>query len=407
MNKSEINQLEQCLGWMEAGASDEEIVQKIPAMTEEMRDILQMAREMMAIGESPTSIEKMALSRTRLLQQAAVYREQDERMAQAGLSSIGWRLKRLVQGLGNVKPMVSGLGLVVCIALLLIISSGGLVIASAKSLPGDSLYPVKLAVEDIRVYFVPNQEIRQEYEENYLLQRVDEVKSLLRLKRIQHISFEGTLENISGNHWLVSGIDVTIQDNTTIVGGSGGQSEFVPGSMVEVEGATNVQGGVTANEIHLRRYLYQGIVEKIDPNAWQVSGISFIVNPQTAIEQGIGVGDRVVVMMRSDDTGLYAMTIRKAELATETPTQEPTAGHEADSDEHEPALHEHLGTRTPESMDDVYEGVEDLQETTEATQEVHDEHLTSEPTEQHDLEETSIPEHHETPEPTAEHEETP
>ena len=91
-------------------------------------------------------------------------------------------------------------------------------ITSAKSLPGDSLYPVKRAVEDITVYLVPSREIRQEYEVNYSQQRVDEVNRLIVLHRIQTISFEGVLEDKSSSNWIVSGIPVTIQTGHNICG---------------------------------------------------------------------------------------------------------------------------------------------------------------------------------------------
>jgi hypothetical protein len=156
---------------------------------------------------------------------------------------------------------------------------------------------------------VPNSEVRSEYEDNYSYQRVVEVKRLIELKRIQKISFEGILESISDTGWIVSGISVNLQTDTTILGSFNGSQSFEPESVVEVEGTTNNQGWVAANEIHLREYQFIGMVEKIDTKSWQISGVQFFITSGTQIDPGIRVGDDVTVLIRSEDNGLYALAI--------------------------------------------------------------------------------------------------
>ena len=297
------------------------------------------------------------------------------------------------------------------ITAVLILLSGGLVITSAKSLPGDSLYPVKRAVEDLTVYFVPSREIRHEYEVNYSQQRVDEVNRLIVLHRIQTISFEGVLQDKSSSNWIVSGIPVTIQVDTTFVGERNGFDPFMIGSVVEVEGSTNSDGGVTATEIHLRRYLFIGTVEKITKDSWQISGVVLSVSPHAQIEDGINLGDEVSVLIRSEDNGLYALSIQIAGTPEIIPSLEPSS-HPESTDIIDPTEHVEIENQeaitTPDvnpSQDSSETERDELQETPAATEEDNEGSYTPEPTDNHERENesTDFPEQHMTPEPTEEH----
>jgi hypothetical protein len=299
--------------------------------------------------------------------------------------------------------------LVLGITALLILLSGGLVITSAKSLPGDSLYPVKLAVEDITVYLVPNREVRLEYEVNYSQQRVAEINQLIGLHRIQQISFEGLLDEKSSTAWTVSGIPVMIQTDTTFVGGLNGTEPFVNGSVVEVEGITNSQGGVTANEIHLRKYLFNGTVEEIDKNSWQISGIKLAITSRTQIGEGIEVGDEVNVLIRSEDDGLYALSIQST-ATLETIPQTPSTVIIDPTEHHDNETHEAITTPDVEHPLDTEEtSHEEAQETPEPSLDgEHDGSTTVEPNENHETDEyieeaTTTPEQHESPEPIEDH----
>jgi hypothetical protein len=311
------------------------------------------------------------------------------------------------------------MALVFGITALFILLSGGLVIASAKSLPGDSLYPVKLAVEDITVYLVPSREIKHEYEVNYSQQRVDEVIRLIGLNRIQTISFEGVLEEKSISGWKVSGIPVIIQTDTTLVGGLKGTDPYMIGSVVEVEGITNSQGGVTATEIHLRQYQFIGTVEKIDKTSWEISGVKLSITPRTQIEDGIQVGDEVSVLIRSEDNELYAISILSIELPVTLPSMEPMLQDDlteiVEATEHaDMENHEAITTSIVESAHDSYNsGHDELQATPEAPGDSEQESSsTVEPTDNHETEKregesSTTPEQHGTPATTEEHEGTP
>jgi hypothetical protein len=195
------------------------------------------------------------------------------------------------------------------IASIFIVFSGGLLITSAKSLPGDSLYPVKRVVEDIKVYLAPSREVQNEYEHVYSEKRVDEVFELMGLAREQKISFEGIVSSMDGPNWNVSDIPVIIQPDTMIIVGIDGANVIAPGMFVEVEGNTSMQGRVYANEIHLREYRINGIVEEISAEILKIWGIPIKILPYTQIDPGIKVGDEATVLIRSEDDRLEALAI--------------------------------------------------------------------------------------------------
>jgi hypothetical protein len=416
MNQSQFDLLEKCIEQMNAGVALEDCINQSMELTPEMTEILKTSRDLMSLGENQVSKEQMKRSLATLLTKAESLKAEEANAAgKRGSISFGMRIRALLTSGGAIRPLLSRMALVMGITALLILLSGGLVITSAKSLPGDSLYPVKRAVEDISVYLVPSKEIRQEYEVSYSQQRVDEVKRLIALNRIQAISFEGVVEVNSSTDWTVSGIPVMIQGNTSFVGEIKGSEPFVNGSVVEVEGVTNLQGAVTANEIHLRQYQFTGMVERIDKNSWQISGINVAIKPNTLIGEGIEVGDEVEVIIRSEDDGLYALSIQNNNNPTSTPlidnahTNDPTAIGEA-TENQENETHDAITTpEVEEQLESGEAGDEELKATAEPDEGgEHEDSSNLAPTETHETENhdqvaTPTPEQHQSTEETGSH----
>ena len=324
MNQKKLDDLEKCIELLAAGIPAKDCFTKFPELSPEIREVISTVMVMGNLNADQIPADAMNRSRHELLTKARQIIADEER---AGWNQAFLRAVRDVRhafyAVFSPRPLVGRLIMVVMITGLLILFSRGLVTTSAKSLPGDSLYPIKRAVEDLRVYLVPNREVRHEYEENYSQQRVEEVKSLLLLSRIQPVSFEGILEAKGDTNWIVSGIIVNLQAGTTFVGGGVDGASFEPGSVVEVEGDTNSQGSVTASEIHLRKYQFIGLVQDIRVNRWQISGIQLSITANTQIDDDIRIGDYVTVLVRSEDNGLYALAILHEEHPVETPLLQP------------------------------------------------------------------------------------
>ena len=153
MNQREIDALEKCIEQVNAGIPVEECLNQTTDLTPEMVEILKHTSDLMRLGENQVSAEQMKRSLAKLLSQAEKMSvEETKSTPERRPVSLGMRIGELLRGGLLLRPVLSRMALVLGITALLILLSGGLVITSAKSLPGDSLYPVKLAVEDITVY---------------------------------------------------------------------------------------------------------------------------------------------------------------------------------------------------------------------------------------------------------------
>ena len=104
--------------------------------------------------------------------------------------------------------------------------------------------------------------------------------------------FAGILTSIDNDVWVISGIKVTVDANTTLYG------DFVPGNPVAVEGVIKEDGTWLATTINLvtpegYRFEFIGVVQGLSP--WTVSGVSFDTTDWTEIDADIKVGDQVRV----------------------------------------------------------------------------------------------------------------
>jgi len=349
MKRSELDELDSCIDILAQGGSIEDCIARFPALSEEVKAILKIAYETMMLGEVKIPAGSLESSRSRFLDQATAYRRELENQ-EFGRQSLITTIKQKFSSSPSFKLLARRAILAIIITAALIVFSRGLMITSAKALPGDSLYPVKRAVENIQVYLITNQIHKLEHEENFNQERVGEVIRLINLKRTQQVSFEGVLDEKTTAQWNVSGIAVIINTDTMFIDGLSGKEDFVIGALVEVEGITTPMGGINASEIHLREYSFIGRVEKIDKNSWQIAGYKVPVYAGTKIENGIRIGDEVLVLVHSEDDGLFALSIQSNGTAEPLPTlpqklpntpipEQGTAGTEQiDQQEFEPTL---------------------------------------------------------------------
>src|SRR4030042_3994182 len=277
--KSELSDnLENCIKLMDACFPVEDCLEKYPKFSLDLKQLLDTAQVINELRVENIPSNAMEHSRIKLLSLAERLRIEHKTESRDGLS--GWFLKsgkHIMQSLSFIRPFAGRMAMALGIAGLFLLFSGGLLITSAKSLPGDSLYPLKRAVEDIKISLAPSREVRHDYEDAYSQQRVEEVRKLVGLAREQQISFEGTITSMDGSHWSVSGIPVMIQPDTMIIDGPNGIDSFFAGMEIEVEGNTSSQGWVFADEVHLREFQFTGIVEEINTHKWQVSGTPLLI----------------------------------------------------------------------------------------------------------------------------------
>jgi hypothetical protein len=113
-------------------------------------------------------------------------------------------------------------------------------------LPGENLYPVKRTWEDVRLLLVFDAEGREELEDEYENERLEEISELLAESRLATVSFDGVVEQIVGDRWLVSGIVLQIDPDSDLPA-----EPVTVGNSVTVIGRTNSDGFVEVERVEL------------------------------------------------------------------------------------------------------------------------------------------------------------
>ena len=356
----------------------DQVLNEYPEIRDDLQPLLDTAILARRANTGDVPEDVMNRSRTQALTHAAALRADKDKP----IGAFG-RLPRLATAL--------------LLVLVLIMTSSSLIVASAKSLPGDQLYPVKRVVENVRLGITVDISAHQEIEANFQERRLSEVQQLISLQRQEGVSFDAQVRQKGDSRWLVGDIIVVLTPETTIIG------EIFPGMVVEVEGFTQPEGWVVAEEIHLRNFKITGVVELITPDLWVISGEEIHINSDSQIDPGIQVGHRVVVQIRSTDDGIfYAHSVMIENLMpTITPKPILTPMEVYENDE----LGE-IGDELEEDDDDDFYDSDDLDETEEPDEvddpEEPDDHEESEETDEFDDDETDEPDEPDDPDETDE-----
>jgi hypothetical protein len=293
--------LDICLQAMLAGADIDTALTIYPNLASELGPLLKSARKAQLISVHTVPHEAMNRSRTLALGRAA-----ELRRSRKPLLTI-FHLPRLISSTLTF--------LLVGIVSLFFINT-----VSARALPGDTLYPLKLTLETLWLQN-PSIPIRQNLETAYQQRRIEEIENLLANGRQEQVRFEGVLtqtdllSGVAAEQWDVNGLRVLIMPETTIIG------DIQIGMFIAVEGLTEPGLGVVATRIMPKAYSFIGIVESISLQIWQVSGKRIQIEDTTQIDAGIEVGQIVLVLAGYNETGLI---IARAILKTSAEVNDPT-----------------------------------------------------------------------------------
>lgn len=183
-----------CLEALENGESVEQILNRYPDFVDELRPFLVTAVQLPQLAHQPT-LAAQQTSQQRFLQQAAELRK-------SAKSRSAWH---------RLRPVLAPLASLV----MLLLVSVSLITASNAALPGDALYGTKRLFESFRLTRTGDVEVLQQQTQN---ERRREVDAVLQSDRNVWVEFEGTIETMQGEMWLVSGIAVQVDSFTRIKG---------------------------------------------------------------------------------------------------------------------------------------------------------------------------------------------
>jgi len=285
MDERLFEALDDCITAINSGSGIEECLAKYPDLAVELRPLIETSNAARSLTTKHVPAAARNRSRTLLLAHAARRRKTRRPLLTY------FRVPRLVLSLA-------------ALLVVLVFSFNGLIVTSAKTLPGDTLYPIKRAAETVRLQLTNNIEKKNQIEADYYQKRTEEVFELLQLKRTEQISMEGKVQEISPELWVVSGINIHVTPETRIIG------EIHLGQMVEVEGSTDPNGWVAADELHLRYYEITDIITEMGLDEWTIGDIKLFIAPDAQISPALEIGDQARVLVYSSDNGrLYARAI--------------------------------------------------------------------------------------------------
>ena len=189
------NNLIECLSLLEDGESIERILERFPEDAASLRPLLETANLLTTQQFEPSEAARLA-SRRAFLNQAHELRE-------AAPARWRWFSPRFALMLASV----------VFVFLLM----GGVVAAADSALPDQTLYPVKLVVEDTRLLLAPAGE-KAALTERFMQRRRDEIATLLADGRSANVELSGIIEAIGPDAWRVAGLAVQIAPTTRVQG---------------------------------------------------------------------------------------------------------------------------------------------------------------------------------------------
>jgi hypothetical protein len=244
MNPDFSQAADECIALMRAGTTRDECLARYPQYARDLLPILQTAWDLQGLNVPQERIESVQTGRQRLL---SAYAKKANTSHPVSESSIPRLLQRILIKLTGKEDLdmklVARFAIALVIVIGLIIGGGITTTASASALPGDTLYPVKLSLEQINLLFANDSQVRQQLELQYQDARQQEVQSLLQLGRQTRVHFVGVLSAVNPDSWTIGGLPVRLDGGTQIVGAA------TLGSIVNVEGETQADGSILAHAL--------------------------------------------------------------------------------------------------------------------------------------------------------------
>lgn len=228
--------LDECLSQIDRGESIKACVAQYPMLEAQLEPLLRLALQVKDLRqEQRPSPAALQAGRQRLLHEAA--RLRSARIDKARTSQVPWWL--------NLQALMRRSMVAVILATLLLATAlgAGTIAASAKSLPGDALYPVKRMTEGFQLLLTFDRQTKAQLVQTLDERRREEAKAIASSQRIAEMSFRGRVESTAGVHWTISGVPVHVSDETVI------EEDVAVGTLVRVHVRSLSDGTLSAMRI--------------------------------------------------------------------------------------------------------------------------------------------------------------
>ncbi len=241
--------LDQCLVNLRGGMDVESCLAQYPEDAHDLRPLLQLVTQVGRVIIPASTSAARAAGQEQMLT-ALTRRHEREGTADRIVRAI----KRMAVGLvpGRLWGPAPGWSLAAALLVVVLVVAGGVsVSASAKSLPGEALYPLKLASQRVQVALAFDDARQQGLEVRFETQKRLDVQAVLKGGQQTAVEFQGVLQSMERDIWVVGSLPVTLQDSTEIVG----QPQL--GALVQVRGSLPGNGNLLATWLHVKSDINQ------------------------------------------------------------------------------------------------------------------------------------------------------
>lgn len=262
--------LDEGLDQLRKGTVLEEVLAWHPAQADRLRPLLETARQAQSLDADMSDMHiAQNRSRARFLGAARQRRERRSVLTRGRLT--GMRLA----------------GTVALIAIVLFASLIGTGLSSVSAVPGQALYPIKRAVEQAQMALTTRQSSRLELEEAFDQRRAQETSKLVETGRIQTVVFAGFLWEDEQSGWYVDQVPLILTPDQEAL------ARTLDGSYVEIKGVVRGETGVEVSELQLRLFHIDGVLQRMEADAWTVSGITVQIQDSTQVTGNLKAGMHV------------------------------------------------------------------------------------------------------------------
>lgn len=207
MSQELERRLAEALAALDAGQDVDAVLAEYPEKAGELAPLLEtadQARETLDYFEPPSSASLVA-NRRRMLEAAARKRS----------TTTPSRWQTVLARLRSwFRSPARGLATAILLLALFVVAGGATVVAAAASLPGDPLYGVKRATEQVRLALSIDPAADARLHAQFNRERQAEALAVAAQRRQAQVQFKGRLEERRNGTWVVDGIELQVEPQT-------------------------------------------------------------------------------------------------------------------------------------------------------------------------------------------------
>jgi hypothetical protein len=234
--------LDESISALQAGVPIEEILAEAPEYAAELRPLLFAATLLADPNPHLVPEERKSALRDKYLSQVATLPAVTPPTLNEKSQAIFKIVRRRLTRQTVLSDLVTiTLTVLLTLAMALVILS----YAAGDTLPGDFLYRVKRASENVQLLLTFDAERRADLAEEYNQRRLAEIQQLIQQNKAAAVQFQGVLETKGENLWIIAGYTVFLPGNVTLRG------QPHEGDRVEVTGLLRTDNVLVADTIRV------------------------------------------------------------------------------------------------------------------------------------------------------------